>query len=309
VLQPVAAPAVIALAKAPAPVMKSAAVAKPVAAVKPVPPTTPAVALYPVPPATTIKTPELQAPIIVPASPVIDPNLLLEVLPFGRLRPGGQTRRYQVLPRVAAGKRDPAALDTLILQRLMTWLAAHRPAWSTQPTGFTIGLSVASLEDERFAQKAAAALNSHGISPETLGFEISEALCTQRRAQVERFLAQCEKTGSWVVVDDFSFDSQVLPLVRSRAVRLVKMDAKLTSSAMKDKLCQALVVATVQAAKVLGIHCAAKKFDSHSSLQWLTAIGCDFAQGAALAGTQTLESLAPAVVQAPRVGPRPVATN
>jgi len=35
----------------------------------------------------------------------------------------------------------------------------------------------------------------------------------------------------------------------------------------------------VQAAKVMGIHCAAKRVDSQAALQWLTAIGCDFAQG------------------------------
>jgi EAL domain-containing protein (putative c-di-GMP-specific phosphodiesterase class I) len=246
-------------------------------------------------------------PAVIPAASASDPTLLLEVLPFGRLRSGGQSRRFQVLPRLSAGKRDPAALDALVLQRLMAWLATHRAAWSTQPTSFTLNLSIASLEDERFVQKISAALNSHGISPETIGFEITEAVCTQRRAQVERFLAQCEKLGSWVVIDDFSFDSQVLPLLRSKAVRLVKIDPKLTSSVLKDKLCQALVIATVQAAKVLGIHCAAKKVDSQAALQWLTAIGCDFAQGAVLAGTQTLDSLSPplSAPEVPRPAPRP----
>jgi len=95
-----------------------------------------------------------------------------------------------------------------------------------------------------------------------------------------------------VAIDDFSFDSQVLPLLRSKAVRLVKIDPKLTSSALKDKLSQALVVATVQAAKVMGIHCAAKRVDSQAALQWLTAIGCDFAQGAALSPAHPLEALA-----------------
>ena len=52
-------------------------------------------------------------------------------------------------------------------------------------------------------------------------------------------------------------------------MRLVKIDAKLSSSALKDKLSQAMVVATVQAAKVLGIHCSAKKVDSQAALQWL----------------------------------------
>jgi EAL domain-containing protein (putative c-di-GMP-specific phosphodiesterase class I) len=240
----------------------------------------------PAPPA-----PLAAAPAPTPLAPN-DPNLLLEILPFAKLRTGGQSRRFQVLSRASAAQRDPAAFDALVLQRLMSWLAAHRGAWNSQPTTFTINLSIATLEDERFVQKMAAALNSHGIAAETLGFEIAEALCTQRRAQVERFMTQCEKVGSWVVVDDFSFDSQVLPLLRSRAMRLVKIDAKLSSSALKDKLSQAMVVATVQAAKVLGIHCAAKKVDSQAALQWLTAIGCDFAQGAALAPVQSLDSLA-----------------
>jgi EAL domain-containing protein (putative c-di-GMP-specific phosphodiesterase class I) len=221
-----------------------------------------------------------------------DPNLLIEVVPFAKLRAGGQTRRFQILARMLPAARDPAAQDALVLQRLLNWLATHRAAWNAQPTGFTVNLSIATLEDERFAQKVAAALNSHGIAPETLGFEIAEPLCTQYRAQVERFIAQCEQVGAWVVIDDFSFDSQVLPLLRSKSLRLLKIDPKLTSTALKNKLSQALVVATVQAARVLGVHCAAQKVDSQASLQWLTAIGCDFAQGAVLGRAQSLDSIA-----------------
>jgi len=242
-------------------------------------------------PATPAAAPPAPAPAPSPGA-AADANVQLEVLPFGKLRAGGQTRRFQVHARVAGNMRDPAAQDNLVLQRLMGWLASHRSAWNSQPTSFTLNLSIATLEDERFTQKLAAALHSHGIAGDTFGFEIAEPLCTQRRAQVERFITQCEKVGAWIVIDDFSFDSQVLALLRSKAVRVVKIDSKLTSSALKDKLCQAVVVATVQAAKVLGVHCAAKKVDSQAALQWLTAIGCDFAQGAALAPPQTLESLA-----------------
>jgi EAL domain-containing protein (putative c-di-GMP-specific phosphodiesterase class I) len=237
---------------------------------------------------------ESSARLAVAAAPLSDANLILEVLPFAKLRAGGQTRRFQVVARSTARAAQclPAALDGLILQQLLGWLAAHRAAWNSQPTSFTVNLSIATLEDERFVQRIAAALNAHAIAPESLGFEIAEALCTQRRAQVERFITQCEKLGAWVAIEDFSFDSQVLPLLRSKALRLVKIDPKLTSSALKDKLSQALVVATVQAAKVMGIHCAAKRVESQAALQWLTAIGCDFAQGAALSAAQPLEALA-----------------
>jgi EAL domain-containing protein (putative c-di-GMP-specific phosphodiesterase class I) len=271
-------------APAPARVLKPAAHAPAIPKVAHKPHTAPAAQATAPPPPAAAAAPS--------AGATADAHVHLEVLPFGKLRAGGQTRRFQVLARVAGHVRDPAAQDALVLQRLMGWLAAHRAAWNSQPTGFTLNLSIATLEDERFAQKLATALHSHGIAGDTFGFEIAEPLCTQRRAQVERFIAQCEKVGAWIVIDDFSFDSQVLALLRSKAVRVVKIDSKLTSSALKDKLCQAMVVATVQAAKVLGIHCAAKKVDSQAALQWLTAIGCDFAQGAALAAPQTLDSLA-----------------
>jgi EAL domain-containing protein (putative c-di-GMP-specific phosphodiesterase class I) len=258
------------------------------------PATTPeasAVAVVSVTAARTASAPPPAAASELPGQPANDASLLLEILPYAKLRPGGQTRRFQVLARMATPLRDPAVQDALVLQRLMSWLASHRSAWNTQPTGFTVSLSIATLEDERFAQKLAAALNSHGIAADSLGFEIAETLCTQRRAHIERFIAQCEKIGAWVVIDSFGFDAQTVPLLRSKALRLVKIDPKLTCAALKDKLSQAMVVAAVQAAKVLGIHCAAQKVDSQAALQWLTAIGCDFAQGAVLGRTHSLDSI------------------
>ncbi len=71
----------------------------------------------------------------------------------------------------------------------------------------------------------------------------------------------------------------------------MKIDPKLTGVALKDKLAQAMVVAIAQAVRVLGIHCSAKRVESQSSLQWLTAIGCDFAQGSAVSQLQPLEAL------------------
>lgn len=224
----------------------------------------------------------------------IDPaSLILEVHPFSKLRAGGRTRRYEVLPRIASrdANRAPAAMDGFVLQRLVSWLGANRSAWNLEPTSFSLNLSISTLEDQRFPQHVASCLKAHGIAPDSLGFEIAEPLCTQYRAQVERFISLCDKLGCFVVIDDFSFDSSVLPLLRSKALRLVKIDSKLTSAALRDKLSQATVVAIVQAVKVLGIHCAAKRVESPASLQWLTAIGCDLAQGPAISQVLPIDSL------------------
>ena len=224
----------------------------------------------------------------------LDPSsLILDVQPFSKLRAGGRMRRYEVLPRIPHRdtSRAPAAMDGVALQRLLVWLGSNRSAWSLEPTSFSLNLSISTLEDPRFPQHVASCLKANGIAPDNLGFEIAEPLCTQHRAQVERFISLCDKLGCFVVIDDFSFDSAVLPLLRSKALRLVKIDPKLTSAALRDKLSQAMVVAIVQAVKVLGIHCAAKRVESQASLQWLTAIGCDLAQGPALSQVLPIESL------------------
>jgi EAL domain-containing protein (putative c-di-GMP-specific phosphodiesterase class I) len=218
-------------------------------------------------------------------------NLILEVLPFSKLRTGGRTRRYEVLARPTHPSRVPPAFDRIALQQLLTWMGTNRSAWNLEPTSFTLNLSIATLEDERFPQFVSANLKANGIAPDNIGFEIAEPLCLQRRAQVERFITLCDKLGCFVVIDDFSFDSSISGLLRSKALRLVKIDPKLTSVALKDKLAQAMVVAIASAVKVLGIHCAAKRVDTQASLQWLTAIGCDFAQGSVLGQVQSLESL------------------
>ena len=248
-------------------------------------------------PATTGSAHALTAAGSTTASRVLSTNdsaqLLLEVQPYAKLRAGGRSRRFELHVRTPHrdASRDSAALDAHALQRLLSWLSAHRGSWNLEPTSFTLNLSIATLEDERFPNNVATALKSHGIAPDTIGFEIAEPLCTQRRAQVERFIALCDKIGCFIVIDDFSLDSSVLPLLRSKALRLVKIDPKLTGVALKDKLAQALVVAIAQAVKVLGIHCSAKRVESQASLQWLTAIGCDFAQGTAVSQLQPLEAL------------------
>jgi EAL domain-containing protein (putative c-di-GMP-specific phosphodiesterase class I) len=229
-----------------------------------------------------------QVPVQAPVEDLSD--VVLELLPFVNLRQGARGRRFEVLPRSGSGEAGEG-LDSSAVQELISWLGTHRGLWSLEPTSFTINLSVATLEDDRFLRDTVMALRSQGIQAETLGFEIAEPIYTQNRALVERFTSLCDKAGCYLAIDDFSFDTAVLPLLRSRAVRLVKVDARLTGTLQRDKLSEALVTAAIQATRVLGVQCAAKAVESQSLLQWLTAAGCDIAQGPALSGPQPLESL------------------
>jgi EAL domain-containing protein (putative c-di-GMP-specific phosphodiesterase class I) len=235
-------------------------------------------------------------------------DLALSVQELVKLRSSGRTRRYEVLARSRrdAGRNhvpdafiagsahgpDGARLDDLVLQQLFGWLANHPQTWDGEPASFSVNLSIGSLEDESFLEGVAAALKTAAVPAGSIGFELTEFACVQCKRQVQRFLAQCETLGCFVVLDNFTFDSAALPLLTSRALRMVKIDPKLTAAAMREKLAQAIVIAISQACKVLGIHCIAKKVETQAALDWLEAVGCDFAQGFALEMPLSLDSLA-----------------
>ena len=65
---------------------------------------------------------------------------------------------------------------------------------------------------------------------------------------------------------------------------MLKIDSSLTVAALKDKVAQAQVAAISHGSRVLGMHCVAKRIESPTARQWLSAIGVDFAQGYLLEG-------------------------
>jgi EAL domain-containing protein (putative c-di-GMP-specific phosphodiesterase class I) len=226
-----------------------------------------------------------------------------------KLRSSGRTRRYEVLARSqrdahrnevpaafvaeSASGKDGAALDAMVVERLLTWLGQHgETIWDSEPASFSVNLSIGAIEDETFVPRIEQWLAQYNVPAEYIGFEITEFACVQCKPAVQKFVEAIEKVGCFLVIDNFSFDSSIFEMLGSKALRHVKLDPKVTTAAMKDKLPQALVVAILQACKVLGVHCVAKRVESQSTMQWLTAVGCDFAQSFALHKPIPLEALA-----------------
>jgi EAL domain-containing protein (putative c-di-GMP-specific phosphodiesterase class I) len=235
-------------------------------------------------------------------------EISLHVQQLMKLRSGGRTRRYEVLVRArhsAAGaamdenlvkalslRESAAAIDRMVVAELANWLKANPGVWNSDPASFSINLSLGSLLDPEFSRFVAQCLQSSGVAPDTIGFEIQESAALRHREDVARFIQECEKAGCYIVLDDFTMHSDAVPFLGSRAVRVVKVDPKLSTAAMHDRLAQAMVIAISQACKVLGLHCVAKRIDSTASRQWLAAVGIDFAQGYALEDPRPIQTLA-----------------
>lgn len=243
-------------------------------------------------------------------------SLTLYVQQLLKLRTSGRTRRYEVLLRSNA-EGDPSLeaprdvleradaedargeLDRRVVGELCRWMIERQEDLEKEPATFSINLSVGALRDPEFVEYATAMLRKARVSPRLLGFEIRESLCRRFPKDAARLVQQADTAGCHIVIDDFTFNSEVLPLLRSRAVRLLKIDAQLTVEALTDKVAQAQVVAISQASKVFGTHCVAKRIDSAVARQWLSAIGVDFAQGYLLEGPLPLTELSSLKLRAP----------
>ena len=251
-------------------------------------------------------------------------EISLHVQQLMKLRSGGRTRRYEVLVRAkhsAAGaamdetlvkalslRESAAAIDRLVVQELAKWLKENPGVWNSDPASFSVNLSLGSLLDPEFSRFVSQCLHSSGVAPDTIGFEIQESAALKHRDAVARFILECEKVGCYIVIDDFTMHSDVVPFLASRAVRVIKVDSNLTASAMHDRLSQAIVIAISQASKVLGLHCVAKRIESTAARQWLAAVGIDFAQGYVLEDPRPITTLASPAGKEPRpTSPRPAA--
>jgi EAL domain-containing protein (putative c-di-GMP-specific phosphodiesterase class I) len=232
----------------------------------------------------------------------------LHVQQLVKLKGSGGTRRYEVLvrdahadnefgvapDRVVQDMHDPSAnsdLDRIVVEQLVRWMADNRRVWEAEPASFSINVGMGTIADPKFASYVAGVLKNQKVPAKALGFEITEKSCVEQAREVDVFVQACEKLGCHVALDDFTFHHNSMRWLGSPAVKFLKLDAKITAVAMKERVPQALVVAIAQASKVLGLSCVAKRVDTPAVREWLSAVGLDYAQGFLLDQPKPLISL------------------
>jgi len=232
----------------------------------------------------------------------------LHVQQLVKLKGSGGTRRFEVLvrdayadnefgtapERVIQDANDPSAnsdLDRIVVELLARWMGDNRAVWESEPSSFSVNVGMGTIADPKFISYVAGLLKNQKIPAKAMGFEISEKSCIEQVAEVDAFVQACEKLGCHVVLDDFTFHHNAMRWLGSSALKFIKLDAKITGVAMKEKVAQAMVVAVTQASKVLGLSCVAKRVDTPAQRDWLSAVGLDYAQGFLLDQPKQLISL------------------
>jgi EAL domain-containing protein len=194
---------------------------------------------------------------------------------YTRLRAGGAARRYEVKPSPDASFKGDLALTTMVAMHVQR----SGDRYTQTPSTFTVPVSVDSVTQSGWVSKVQSMLTRNALPRGMLGFSLSPAIWRDQAAAAERFIAECEAIGCFIALDDFSLHHTGLSLLRSAAVKCLKLDPRLLAAVVNDRFSHAQLVAIVQAARVLGLYCVAKQVASTSQVKWLTSAGIEFADG------------------------------
>jgi EAL domain-containing protein (putative c-di-GMP-specific phosphodiesterase class I) len=194
---------------------------------------------------------------------------------YARLRAGGAARRYEV--KLAPDASFSA--DLTLATRVIEHLQRSGDRYTQTPASFGVPLSLQSITQPGWLSKLESILARADLPENLIGFCLPPAAWEGEFEATELFVAECEQLRCFVALDDFTLGSSGLNLLRSSAVKCLKLDPKLIGSVVNDKFSHATMAAIVQAARVLGLYCVAKQVSSSSEAKWLAAAGIEFADG------------------------------
>jgi diguanylate cyclase len=176
-----------------------------------------------------------------------------------------------------AGLMGP--LTSVVLDQALEQCAAWRD--QGQRLTVSVNISASSLLDNDFTALVAHLLDRYKLPAEALVLEVTETTAIVDFERSKLAIEQLRDLAIIVSVDDFGAGFTSLAYLSSLAVGELKLDRsfiKGLSTAEKGRDL-ALVRSTIDLAHSLGLRVVAEGVEDSSSLDLLTGLGCDLAQG------------------------------
>ncbi len=209
------------------------------------------------------------------AAPVMQEILLRLRDEDGTLVPPGAflpaAERYGLMP----------AIDRWVVRAVLQWLARH----ATNPAltdCYTINLSGLSLSDAPFLGFVLQELETSGVDPTRIAFEITETAAVAALDSAVQLIKALKEKGCRFLLDDFGSGWSSFTYLKNLPVDFLKIDGGLVRDMADDVLDEAMVRSINEIGHVLGIATIAEFVESDAVLQRLALLGVDYAQGYAI---------------------------
>lgn len=234
-------------------------------------------------------------------------RFFLEAQPVVSVRdPGSGLRNYELLLRmrdesgriVPPGAFLPAVerynlsqrLDRWVITTAIQWLAAHREQAEAIERVF-VNLSGDSVGDPQLPDFIRGLLHELSVSPEKLGFEITETAAIGNLTRANLLIAGLRASGCSFGLDDFGSGVSSFAYLKALTVDFLKIDGLFVGNVVSDPIDCEMVRSITDIGHVMGKKVVAESVENRAVLEKLREIGVDYAQGFAIGAPGPLEKI------------------
>jgi EAL domain-containing protein (putative c-di-GMP-specific phosphodiesterase class I) len=147
------------------------------------------------------------------------------------------------------------------------------------PLTVAINLSPRTLQDPSLPRRIADMLAVYSARPESLALEITENILMADPARSMESLNRLHDMGVRITIDDFGSGYSSLSYLRRLPIDELKIDRSFVSTMLTDSSDQIIVRSTINLAHDLGVSIVGEGVEDEQTLERLSQLGCDHAQG------------------------------
>jgi diguanylate cyclase (GGDEF)-like protein len=186
-----------------------------------------------------------------------------------------------------------AAFTEYVIDKALA--AAARWAKRGPAVPVAVNLSARSLLDPRLPDALAALLRKHRMPGRRLVLEITETVVTSDLPGIDEALTSLRALGVRLAVDDFGTGFASLTFLTRVRLDEVKVDGSFVNRMASSTEAAAIVRATVELGRELGMRVVAEGVETAAQRQMLTTLGCTTGQGFHLAVPTSVDRIGEAL--------------
>jgi diguanylate cyclase len=145
--------------------------------------------------------------------------------------------------------------------------------------GIAVNLSARMLSDRHLPDRVAATLKKHGLAPEMLTLELTETAAVSGSGTGIELLAKLRELGVKISIDDYGTGMSTLDYLKKIPASEIKIDQTFVKAMRDTRSDMIMVQSTIALAHSLGRTVVAEGVEDPHSLEQLTMLKCDVAQG------------------------------
>lgn len=148
-------------------------------------------------------------------------------------------------------------------------------------TGLLLTLNVAPREfmDKGFVKRVETAMKEYDVKPNSLGFEISEAIILKDETTTAKTLRELKALGVIIIVEDLNKEGVSMKLLKENPVDMLKISHDYIKDIGKNKESEEAIKNFIKLARTIGVEPAADCVETPEQEKFLVENGCFKMQG------------------------------